>query len=167
MQYYRLTPTRWSVILRGEQKERYVDILMKKNIITGLSPEPHEDVIRRCGKMLADGGYVNEAYIEGMLARDRGFSTAIGNMIAIPHGEDASKKEILNSGLVVLTYPRGLAWGGETVKLVIGIAAKGNEHLSILERIVGAFEEEKDVEAAVQNADADEIYRLLTTEGES
>ena len=66
-----------------------MDILERTNIITGLSPEPHEDVIRRCGKMLAESGYVKERYIEGMLARDRGFSTAIGNMIAIPHGEIA------------------------------------------------------------------------------
>jgi len=139
-------------------------ILAKSNIITGLSPEPHEDVIRRCGKMLMDSGCVQEAYIEGMLARDRSFSTAIGNMIAIPHGEEAYKKDIIQTGLVVLTYPEGLAWGDETVKLVVGIAAKGDEHLSVLGRIADAFEEEKDVESIVRSADKDEIYRLLTTD---
>ena len=117
--------------------------------------------------MLVKSGYVNSAYIDGMLARDRDFSTAIGNLIAIPHGEEASKKEILNTGIVVLVYPKGIEWNGETVKLVIGIAAKGSEHLSILERIVGAFAEEKDVEATVQSADAETFYRLLSAEGAS
>ena len=138
-----------------------MEMLKLSNIITGLTPEPYEDVIRRCGKMLLDSGYINEAYIEGMIARDRSFSTAIGNMIAIPHGEMAFKKEILHTGLVVLTYPDGVNWGDQTVKLVIGIAAKGDEHLNILEQIAEAFEEEEDVEAVVQIADADAIYSLL------
>ncbi len=142
-----------------------MEILLKSNIITGLAPEPHEDVIRRCGKMLVDSGYVNAPYIDGMLARDRGFSTAIGNLIAIPHGEIAFKKEIKSTGLVVLTYPGGVEWNGETVKLVVGIAAKGDEHLEILERIVEAFEEEKDVEAAVQNNDVEALFGILSPEG--
>lgn len=138
-----------------------MEILQKSNILTGLAPEPHEDAIRRCGKMLLDSGYVNERYIEGMLARDRSFSTAIGNMIAIPHGEMAYKTEIASTGLVVLTYPDGVKWGDETVKLVVGIAAKGDEHLKILEQIAEAFEDEADVELVVRNADADAIYSLL------
>ena len=144
-----------------------MEILLKSNILTGLDSVHHEDAIRRCGEMLVKSGYVNSAYIDGMLARDRDFSTAIGNLIAIPHGEEASKKEILNTGIVVLVYPKGIEWNGETVKLVIGIAAKGSEHLSILERIVGAFAEEKDVEATVQSADAETFYRLLSAEGAS
>ena len=142
-----------------------MDILERTNIITGLSPEPHEDVIRRCGKMLAESGYVKERYIEGMLARDRGFSTAIGNMIAIPHGDIAYKKEIVSTGLVVLTYPDGVEWNGGVVKLVVGIAAKGEEHLEILGRIVEAFAEEADVEKAVQNPDVEALYKILVPEG--
>ena len=143
-----------------------MDILTKHNIVTGLSPEPHEGVIRRCGKMLVDSGYVQESYIDGMIARDRSFSTAIGNMIAIPHGEETYKKDIISTGIVVLTYPDGLVWGEETVKLVVGIAAKGNEHLSILGRIADAFEAEEDVETVVHNADKDEIYRMLTADSD-
>ena len=138
-----------------------MEILLKSNILTALAPEPHEEVIKRCGKMLLESGYINEAYIEGMIARDRSFSTAIGNMIAIPHGEMAYKKEILSTGLVVLTYPDGVAWGDQIVKLVIGIAAKGDEHLEILEKIADAFEDEEVVEAVVQKADPDALYSLL------
>jgi mannitol/fructose-specific phosphotransferase system IIA component len=111
--------------------------------------------------MLVKSGYVNERYVEGMLLRDRGFSTAIGNAIAIPHGEKEYKSEILRTGLVVLTYPNGIEWGGQTVKLVIGIAAKGDEHLGIIERIVDAFDEESKVDAVVARGDADELYALL------
>lgn len=140
------------------------EVLKKKNIITGCASEGHEDVIRRCGAMLAADGYVGEKYVEGMLARDRDFSTAIGNGIAIPHGAKEYKKEIIATGLVVLTYPEGVAWNGGIVKLVVGIAAKGDEHMDILERLVDAFEDEESVEALVAAGDAEKLYEVLTRE---
>jgi mannitol/fructose-specific phosphotransferase system IIA component len=143
----------------GRKKKPVLD---KSNVITGVPSEPHEDAIRRCGNMLVQSGYVKEQYIEGMLLRDRSFSTAIGNAIAIPHGEKKYKSEILATGLVALTYPDGIEWGGQTVKLVIGIAAKGDEHIDIMERIVEAFDEESKVDDMVANGSVDSLYSLLT-----
>jgi mannitol/fructose-specific phosphotransferase system IIA component len=137
-------------------------ILKRSNIVIGLPLEGHEDVILRTGRMLVESGYVAERYIEGMIARDRAFSTAIGNLIAIPHGEKEYKDDILETGIVVLTYPDGIPWGENTVKLVVGIAAKGDEHLSILSRIVNALEDEASTEKLVAEGNADKIYSLLT-----
>ncbi|MDR2611502.1 MAG: PTS sugar transporter subunit IIA [Deltaproteobacteria bacterium] len=141
-------------------------VLDRANIVTGCPSEGHEDCIRRCGRMLLEAGYVEEGYIEGMLARDRSLSTAIGNAIAIPHGEMEYKRHILHTGLVVLTYPGGIDWGGETVKLVIGIAAKGDEHIGIMERIGEAFEEQSAVEEVVADADAGRLFGILSPDGE-
>ncbi len=138
------------------------DILKKENIVTGCATEPHEDAIRRCGAMLVKAGYVNEKYVEGMIARDRDFSVAIGNGIAIPHGAKEYKKEILATGLVVLTYPGGVQWNDGVVKLVVGIAAKGDEHIEILERLVDAFEDEEAVDAVVDAGDAEKLFGILT-----
>ncbi|MDR2442870.1 MAG: PTS sugar transporter subunit IIA [Deltaproteobacteria bacterium] len=137
-------------------------ILEMDNIVLNQAPQPYEDVIRRCGEMLVKGGYVKPGYIDGMLARDRSFSTAIGNHIAIPHGEKIYKEEIIKTGLVVLTYPQGLEWNGEKVFLVVGIAAKGNEHLEILENLADKLEEAQDVVNLVNTADQKAIYSLLT-----
>ncbi|MDR2974495.1 MAG: PTS sugar transporter subunit IIA [Propionibacteriaceae bacterium] len=141
-------------------------VLEKRNIVTGLESESVEDVIRRCGALMTQAGYVTDRYTEGMIARDKEFSVAIGNMIAIPHGEMEYKSEILGTGLVVLTYPQGLDWSGQPVKLVVGIAAQGDEHLAILERIVEAFEDESTVEAVVARDDPDAIHALLVSEEE-
>ena len=135
---------------------------MRKNVVVGLPSEGHEDVIRRTGAMLAADGYVDEGYIAGMLERDRSFSTAIGNAIAIPHGANEYKKYIHGTGLVVLTYPEGVAWNDGVVKLVIGIAAKGDEHIEILERVVEAFEDESAVDDIVAKNDADALYEILS-----
>lgn len=139
------------------------EVLEKKNIITGCASEEHEDVIRRVGRMLVENGYAKENYIEGMIMRDRSFSTAIGNHIAIPHGESACKSEITRTGLVVLTYPDGVEWGDGIVKLVVGIAAAGDEHLEVLGRIVEALEDEESVDALVERGDVDEIYKIFVT----
>jgi mannitol/fructose-specific phosphotransferase system IIA component len=137
-------------------------ILETNGVAVGLESEPHEDAILRCGNMLVKGGYINQRYVEGMILRDRSFSTAIGNAIAIPHAIKEYKSEILNTGIVVCAYPDGIEWNGQTVKLVIGIAANGDEHLDIIERIVEAFDEESKVDDAVARGDANLLYSLLT-----
>lgn len=137
------------------------EILRRENIVIGCETVDHEEAIRKAGRMLVDAGYANERYIEGMISRDRGFSTAIGNHIAIPHGENEYKCEIKATGLVVMTYPQGIPWNDDVVKLVIGIAALGDEHLDILGHIVEVLEDAQTVEQVVARGDADEIYRLF------
>lgn len=138
------------------------NIIEMENIILNAPSEPHEDAIRRCGQLLVDAGCVAPEYIDGMLARDRSFTTAIGNCIAIPHGEKEYKQYIERTGLSVVTYPQGLDWNGERVYLVIGIAAKGNEHLDILENIVDQLDSEEDVLALVRQGDRQRLYDILT-----
>ncbi|MDR0708287.1 MAG: PTS sugar transporter subunit IIA [Treponema sp.] len=142
-----------------------IPILKKENIILNQPKAEREDVIRRCGRMLVDSGYANENYIEGMIKRDNSFSTGIGNFIAIPHGEEAYKKDIITTGIVALTYPEGIDWHGKPVYLVIGIAAKGEEHLDIMGNIVDNLETGEDTIKLVKNAGVDEVYRMLSGEG--
>jgi len=139
-----------------------MDILTTDNIILNQAKEGREDVIRRCGRLLVEHGYVAERYVEGMLARDKAASCAIGNFIAIPHGEIDYKKEVLATGLVLITYPETLDWGGVPVRVVIGIAAKGEEHNDILGNIVDLFEDEDDVNGFLKITDKAEIVKLLT-----
>lgn len=143
------------------------DILRKNSVTVGWPTEEYRDVIRRCGAMLVAEGYATEKYIQGMLERDDVFSTAIGNGIAIPHGAKEYKNEILRTGLVVLTYPDGVPWNDDQVKLVIGIAARGDEHIAILERVVDLFEDAEAVDRVVAANDAAALFELLTAESES
>ncbi len=137
-------------------------MLRAEDIILNQAVETKDDAIRRCGALLHKAGIVDEAYIESMIARDASFSTAIGNLIAIPHGEKSAAGSIKKTGLSVITYPDGLDWGGAPVKIVIGIAALGDEHLSILENIVEVLEDESDVEKLVAASSKDEILKMFT-----
>jgi mannitol/fructose-specific phosphotransferase system IIA component/transcriptional antiterminator len=146
-----------------QEKRRSImaEILEKENIVLNQPRTDREEVIRRCGRMLVDSGYVTERYIEGMIKRDNSFSTGIGNFIAIPHGEEDYKKDIIATGIVVLTYPEGIDWHGTPVYLVIGIAAKGDEHLDIMGNIVDHLETGDDVIKFIKSAGIDEAYRML------
>lgn len=145
----------------AESADDSAALLLRKNIVLGCAPVTPEEAIRRCGQLLVDSGYVEEAYIQGMLDREASFSVAIGNHVAIPHGTNDVKPLIQRTGMVVMTYPEGIDWNGDKVKLVIGIAAKGEEHLQMLGRIVGIAASEEDTDALVASADVDDIYNKL------
>ena len=107
---------------------------------------------------------MDEGYIEGMLKRELTFATNIGNGIALPHGVEEAKKEIRRSGIAVMIFPEGTDWGGELVKLVIGIAGAGEEHLEILSTIAECLSNPADVERLV-SCTKEEIYGTFTGKG--
>ena len=138
-----------------------MELLQKKNIILNCKAKAKEEVIREIGQILLDSGYVEKDYIEGMLERENTFSTNIGNGIAIPHGVEAVKKNIKSSGIAVMVFPEGTPWNEGMVKIVIGIAAMGEEHLDILANIADKLATEQAVEDIIRSS-ADEIYSHFT-----
>jgi PTS system mannitol-specific IIC component len=136
-------------------------LLEKKNILLGCASVTPEEAIRKCGELMVRSGYVDEAYIQGMLDREKSFSVAIGSHVAIPHGTNDVKPLIKRTGVVVMTYPEGIDWNGDKVKLVVGIAAKGEEHLEVLGRIVAIASTDEDTDAVVAAADVENLYRKL------
>ncbi len=136
-------------------------VLLKKNIILNNAPVDKETAIRTIGKLLVDSGYVTEKYVDGMVAKEDVFNTAIGNSLAIPHGIESVIGEIKNSGLAIMTYPEGIDWGdGETVKLVIAVASAGDDHVETLGKIAMTCESEEAVEK-ILHMSVDEIYDLF------
>ncbi len=138
-------------------------LLEKKNIVLGCAPVTPEEAIRACGKLMMDSGYCTEGYVQGMIERNAGFPVAIGSHVAIPHGTNESREFIQKTGIVVMTYPKGIVWGEdeELVRLVIGIASTGEEHLDILNRIVEVCETEEDTDALVDSATVEALYQKL------
>jgi mannitol/fructose-specific phosphotransferase system IIA component len=99
-----------------------------------------------------------------MLDKEKVFNTYIGNEVAIPHGIEEAKKHIKKTGLVLMTIPEGQDWGAaEKVKVIIGIAAVGDEHLNVLQKIAMTFSDKAGVENLLK-LDEQEISDLF--EGE-
>ncbi|MBP3273823.1 MAG: PTS sugar transporter subunit IIA [Butyrivibrio sp.] len=122
-------------------------ILETKNIFLNQKPMEKEDVIRKIGEIFSSQGYTNEYYTQAMLDKEKVFNTYIGNELAIPHGIEDAKRHIKKTGLVLMTVPEGQDWGAsEKVKVIIGIAAVGDEHLNVLQKIAMCFSDKAGVE---------------------
>ena len=136
-------------------------VLQRRNILTGLAPEPKEAAIRRAGELLVAGGYVDASYVDAMLAREEMATTYMGMGLAIPHGTSEAKAAVRRSGIVVLQYPEGVDFGDEKARLVIGIAGVGDAHLDLLARVAGALEDPDVLESLSTTPDPSVIFEAL------
>ncbi|SET33276.1 PTS system, mannitol-specific IIA component [Pseudobutyrivibrio sp. C4] len=125
-------------------------VLEKRNILLNQRPDTKENVIKRIGAIFSAEGYTDDNYTQAMLEKETIFNTYMGNFVALPHGIEAAKKDIRKTGIVLMTVPEGQEWdAAEKPKVIIGVAAVGDEHLEILSKIALSF------------SDADGIDRLL------
>ena len=136
-------------------------ILEAQNILLGAPPESREDAIRRVGQMLVDAGFAKEDYIDGMLQREKAFSTSVESGVAIPHADKQFKQNLMRSGVAAVTYPQGISWGDETVYLVFGIAASADDHLEILQKVTWNLETKEQVLALIEKNDPQAICDVL------
>ncbi|MDD3219016.1 MAG: PTS sugar transporter subunit IIA [Lachnospiraceae bacterium] len=145
---------------KKKEEKKSNELLKKENIKVGCKEDTQENVIRAVGQMLVDSGYVDAPYVEAMLEREKSFSTFMGNGLALPHGIEAAKKEIKASGIAVMTFPEGTAWGDQKAQIVIGIAGVGEEHLQILSVIADKMLAPEVAEQLIQG-DVDTVYNIL------
>lgn len=59
-----------------------------------------------------------------------------------------------------MVFPEGTDWGGQLVKVVVGIAGVGEEHLQILAAIAEVALEEGSMERLISGSPED-VYQML------
>ncbi|MCT9824953.1 phosphoenolpyruvate--protein phosphotransferase [Pseudomonas sp. Y39-6] len=112
-------------------------------------------------KLVADG-LVAEGYLSGLQAREAQGSTFLGQGIAIPHGTPETRDQVFSTGVRLLQFPEGVDWGdGQIVYLAIGIAAKSDEHLRLLQLLTRALGETDLGQALRRAASAEALLKLL------
>ena len=121
------------------------------------------EAIKSVAGSLADKGCVEAGYLEGMLSREKQNSTFLGNGIAIPHGTTDTRDMVNQTGVIVHHFPEGVDWGDNNiVYLAIGIAAKSDEHLTILTQLTKVLSTDG-VDELLKNAKkAETIVSLLS-----
>lgn len=136
-------------------------LLREENIFLNQAFTSKEEAIRFAGNVLVKAGYVKESYIEAMISRDEMTSTYMGNDVAIPHGTEEAKQDVLNSGFTVLQVPNGVDFDGQKVRLIFGIAGKDGTHLEILSGIAVTCSDMANIEKLVEARTAREIMDIL------
>ncbi len=125
------------------------------------SATSRDDAIAEVGAMLVSAGAVTPEYVDAMFARESSVSTYMGNLLAIPHGTNESKDEILRSAVAVVRYDSELDWGGFPVRFVIGIAGKGDSHMEVLGAIAMVFSDLSAVDRLIDANSTDEVLSIL------
>lgn len=132
-----------------------------KAIHPGKVASNKEEAIRLVAAALTAAGNVGEGYVNGMLAREQQTSTYLGNGIAIPHGTTDTRDLVQQTGVQVFQFPQGIAWGDDqTAYVVIGIAARSDEHLALLRQLTHVLSDD-DVAAQLRTTDSAEELRSL------
>ena len=135
-----------------------------ENIFLGRKAATKEEAIRFAGEQLVKGGYVEPEYVQAMLDREKLTPTYLGESIAVPHGTVEAKDRVLKTGVVFCQYPEGVRFGEEEddiARLVIGIAARNNEHIQVITSLTNALDDESVIERLAHTTSVDEVLELL------
>ncbi len=136
-----------------------------ENIFLGRTAATKEDAIRFAGEQLVKGGYVQPEYVDAMLEREKLTPTYLGESIAVPHGTVEAKDRVLKTGVVFCQYPQGVRFGEEEddiARLVIGIAARNNEHIQVITSLTNALDDETVIERLANTTSVEEVLALLS-----
>ncbi len=137
--------------------------LTEATVKLGSTAASKEAAIAEAADLLARAGYADPGYGASMLGREKVANTFLGSGIAIPHGLLKDRELIKATGLSVVQVPNGVTWNpGETVRLVIGIAASGDEHLQVLANLTHLLADDDEIEVLAHTTDPAVVVERLT-----
>lgn len=133
------------------------------NIKIGSTAATKADAIREAASLLVQTRYIKPGYMNSMMEREKVANTFLGNGIAIPHGLPKDRDEILRTGIAVVQIPSGVEWNaGEIVYLVVGIAARSDEHIEVLSNLTTLLGDEALIQRLSVTSDPHDIIASLT-----
>lgn len=132
-------------------------------ILVQQTVESRQGVLALISKTMLEHGYVSADYTNALEAREQAVSTYLTNGFAIPHGVNEAKKLVLKTGIVVVQLPQGVVWNdnGDKVHVAVGIAATGNEHIEVLQRLTNVVMDDVLADHLGSNGTVAEIARAL------
>lgn len=136
--------------------------LVENDIHLAAQADDKQQAITAVAQAFVEKGLVEEGYLQGMLAREQQTSTFLGNGIAIPHGTLDTRHLVKQTGVQIFQFPNGVKWSDDNIAyLVIGIAAKSDEHLAILRQLTHLLGDEDIAEKLAKTTDAQEFIALF------
>ena len=141
--------------------------LPESNIHLAASADNKQQAITLAANALEQAGYVESGYLQGMLGREQQTSTFLGNGIAIPHGTLETRRMVKNTGVQIFQFPQGIEWGeGNIAYVVIGIAARSDEHLALLRQLTHVLGDEDTAAKLATLTDVKKFRAILMGEAD-
>lgn len=146
--------------MSSRKQDPYASLLVDSGVHLNVTASSKEEAVTMCGKALIDLGAVSQEYANAMWERELIASSYLGSNVAMPHGTDESRIHVNFGQLVFLRFSEPINWDDELVKICIGIAAQGDEHVEILGFLAEAILDEKKFQTLL-STDNQEIVRNI------
>lgn len=140
-------------------------LLVKSGIHFGATASSKEEAVALCGQALVSLGAATNEYAAAMWEREQIASSYLGNLVAMPHGTDESRKFVNFGQIVFLRFAHPFMWDDEEVKLCIGIAAQGDEHVEIIGNLADALLDEEKFEKLLSTNEHEDVLKILSPTG--
>jgi phosphocarrier protein FPr len=132
--------------------------IQAENIRMASRAASKQEAIAEVAALLEQNGFVAPGYAASMLQRETMANTYLGSGIAIPHGVPADREKIQKTGVAIVQVPAGVDWQtNEPAYLVVGIAARSDEHLALLGKLTGLLGDEARLRRLAVTSDVAEI----------
>ncbi|MBV6815604.1 phosphoenolpyruvate--protein phosphotransferase [Xanthomonas campestris pv. passiflorae] len=127
------------------------------------SARDKDDAIAQAAQLLVAAGCVAPGYDASMRRREGLANTFLGHGLAIPHGVGEDRHLVRRDGIAVLQLPDGVEWNpGQVTRLVVGIAAQSDTHITLLRRLTRLIQDPAQLEALFSTDDPGVIVAALT-----
>jgi phosphocarrier protein FPr len=140
------------------------DALLGRELVRlNAAPATKQAAIEEACQLLIAAGCVEPEFAASMARREAVANTFLGAGVAIPHGMGEDKNLIRRDGIAVLQVPTGLEWNaGQTAKIIVAIAAKSDNHITILRRLTRLIQDNPRLESLAITKDPADIIAALT-----
>lgn len=144
------------------------NIINKQLIEFDEAVKTKEDALKEIARIVYKAGRVTnrESFLQGLLNREKEFTTGFGDGIAIPH---AKIEEVNKATICILKLQKPINWesmDGKPVQLVIAMGVPAHEegklHLKLLATLSEQLMEEDFKEALLSAKTKDDVYSTIT-----
>ncbi len=124
------------------------------------------EVLGLISENLSSLGLVSGNYLDALTGREEKVSTYLINGVAIPHGVNEAKDQVIKTGVFIVQAPEGVVWNdkGDVARLIVGIAARGKDHLKLLERLTTVVMDETTAGQLATTTNKSDILDALNAE---
>ena len=142
-----------------------LDYIKKENIAVNAEAFNWEDAIKIAGDLLLKNGYIEERYIQEMIAivKDVGPYIVIDEGIALANARPEHGAKCVGLSLVTLKKP--IEFGNEDndpVKIIIGLSAtEADSHIELISELATLLEDEKSIKRIIASRSREEVYRII------
>ncbi|MEN8240520.1 MAG: BglG family transcription antiterminator [Chloroflexota bacterium] len=150
-----------SHISDSQDKQAFVKLFNPELFISGIKLNQQDEVIKLLCSALIEQNYVNEKFTQSVLEREMMFSTAIGNLVAIPH---ALPGHSTGSHIAVGILKKPITWGKDKVQLVFLLNIQNSpeeDFINIIEHFYDIIDSHNLIKKIIKTNNFNQFIQLI------